>query len=233
MGEAVFPLVCCLAWGFSALMGGARLFQNGHLPGSSCWWLFLGPLPPMSCRHSEPQLPPAFPGDPPRPSGMSDPDFYGVPALPLDPVHMKPCVCPPRVESLFLPVLWSICAQALLAFNAKCSRGVLLPIPGPQAGEPDMGLRSLTPVGEPLQYSCFPVCGLPTRQVWDLLISQKHPSYCLDETSLSLSVGNLFWFPVYFVDGCSAVSCNFGVLMREGELESFYSAILSQSSHFL
>lgn len=23
--------VCCLAWGFSALMGGARFFQNGHL----------------------------------------------------------------------------------------------------------------------------------------------------------------------------------------------------------
>ena len=30
-----------------------------------------------------------------------------------------------------------------------------------------------------------------------------------------------------FVDGYSAVSCDFGVFMRGGELKSFYSAILS------
>ena len=32
------------------------------------------------------------------------------------------------------------------------------------------------------------------------------------------------------VSGCSAVSCNFGVLPREDECMSFYSAILNQSS---
>ena len=32
---------------------------------------------------------------------------------------------------------------------------------------------------------------------------------------------------VFFVDGCSAVSCDLGVFMRAGELRSFYSAFLS------
>ena len=34
----------------------------------------LGPLPPVSCPHSEPQLTPAFPGDPPRLTNRSDPN---------------------------------------------------------------------------------------------------------------------------------------------------------------
>ena len=34
---------------------------------------------------------------------------------------MRPCVCPPRVESLFTPALWSSCNPAPLAFKAKCS----------------------------------------------------------------------------------------------------------------
>ena len=40
--------------------------------------------------------------------------------FPWDPVYTGPCVHPPRVESLFPPVLWSSCSQALLAFKAKC-----------------------------------------------------------------------------------------------------------------
>ena len=44
--------------------------------------------------------------------------------------------------------------------------------------------------------------------------------------SLSFGVGYLFWqFPVYFADGCSAVSCDFGV--RGGDLESFCSTVFS------
>ena len=43
--------------------------------------------------------------------------------------------------------------------------GLLLPMPGPQAGEPNGGLRTLTPVWEPLWYNCFPVCGSPTWSV--------------------------------------------------------------------
>ena len=48
--------------------------------------------------------------------------------------------------------------------------GLLLSLPDPQAGEPDVGLRTLTPVREPLWYNCFPVCGSPTWRVWNLII---------------------------------------------------------------
>ena len=39
-----------------------------------------------------------------------------------------------------------------------------------------MELRTLTPVGELLQYNC-PVCGSPTWVIQDLIISQVHPSH--------------------------------------------------------
>ena len=45
-----------------------------------------------------------------------------------------------------------------------------------QAGESKMGFRTLTPVGEHLQYMHSPVYGLHLG-VWDLIISQVHPSY--------------------------------------------------------
>ena len=83
----------------------------------------LRPLPPMSCLHSEQQLTLAILTDALRPTGRSDPDSYGVSALPCIPVDMKPCVLPPRVESRFLPVLRIFCTQAPLAFNTKCSGG--------------------------------------------------------------------------------------------------------------
>lgn len=40
-----------------------------------------------------------------------------------------------------------------------------LPVAGPWVGEPDVGPRFLTPVGEPLQYNDFLVCGSPTLRV--------------------------------------------------------------------
>ena len=66
---------------------------------------------------------PAFPGGPPRTAVRFDPDPYGDFALPWDPGHVKICVWLLRNGSPFLPVLWSSCAQAPLAFSARCSRG--------------------------------------------------------------------------------------------------------------
>lgn len=63
-------------------------------------------------------------------------------------------------------------------------------MPDLQSGESDVELRTLTPVGESLQYYDFSVCISPTQQAWDLIISQKHPSYHLFvAASLSLDVG--------------------------------------------
>ena len=47
--------------------------------------------------------------------------------------------------------------------------GLLLPMPDSQAWGPDVGLKTLTPVGESLYYSYFPVCGLPIQWVWSCL----------------------------------------------------------------
>lgn len=52
-------------------------------------------------------------------------------------------------------------------------------MPDIQAGEHDMGFRTLLPVGEPLWHSYIPVCGSLTQWVWDLLMLQKSPSYSL------------------------------------------------------
>ena len=75
-------------------------------------------LPPKQATFT-----PVFPGGPPRTAVSFNPDFYGDFALPWDPVHVKICVCLLRMGSPFPPVPWSSCAQAPLAFDARCSWG--------------------------------------------------------------------------------------------------------------
>ena len=81
------------------------------------------------------------------------------------------------------------------------SLGAPPPFPDPQAEKPDMELRTFTPVGVLLWCNYFPVCESPTRQVWDLILSELCPSYHLIlASSLSLDVGYLFWWvPAFFV----------------------------------
>ena len=128
----------CSRTGACKLLGGAGLFQNGSIQGSSCWCLFPGTSSSMFCPHSEPQLTPTFPGDPPRLTGRSDPDSYGIPAFSWNPMHMRACVHPPRVESLFSPVLKRSCIQTLLVYNAKFPGA---PIPSASLGNLACGLE--------------------------------------------------------------------------------------------
>ena len=52
--------------------------------------------------------------------------------------------------------------------------------------------------------------------------------------SLSSIVEDLFWkVPVFFTDGCSASSCDFGALVRGGELRCFLLRHLGQSRNFV
>ena len=146
-------------------MGGARLFQNVSIQGSSHQWIFLGPLPLISCPHSEPELPLVFPDNPPRLAPGSDPDCYGVPPLLWDPEH------PPGVESLSSPVELLCISAAGLQYQMLW--GLLLPMPDHQAGEPDMGFR------EPLRCSYFSFCWSPTLWVWDYLYHKSTPHIIL------------------------------------------------------
>ena len=123
-----------------------------------------------------------------------------------------------------VPVSPSPVEMLQLSLQSQMLWELLFPKTDPQAGEPDMGLRTLTPVGEPLQYNYSPVWGSPTpSQVYGIWL------YC-ECAPLTVSL----WFLLYvfgyrisflvgsylfFIDGCSAVSCDFGVLTRGGELQ--------------
>lgn len=54
---------------------------------------------------------------------------------------------------------------------------LIFPVPDPWAGDPNMGLRTLSPMGQPLQYTYYPVCGLLHWGLWDLVRSQACPIY--------------------------------------------------------
>ena len=79
--------------------------------------------------------------------------------------------------------------QAPLAFNAKFS-GTPPPVARLSLESPTWG-SELTPMGEPLSYDYFPVCGLLIQWVWDLIMSRKCPSYHLVVTSLDVKVSFL------------------------------------------
>ena len=213
--------------------GGYRLFggANGGLWEGSCQ----RPLPRTSAAsvlvprvsHSHPRLCR-------RPSNTSREVWFsllwGHCSFPWVTMSTLLCVCPPRVESLFPPVLSKSCNQIPLAFKVWFLE-FLLPLTDPQFGKPDMRLRTFIPVSGLLWYNCSPVCESPTQWLWDLILLWLHPSYHLIAASLlSLDVGYLFWWvPASSCDDCSAVSCDSSALARGSEHTSFYSAILNQS----
>ena len=125
-------------------------------------------------------------------------------------MHTKP-VCALQEWSLCFPQSCAAPALKPCRPSKLNALGLLLPMPDPRAEEPDVGLRTLSPVGEPVRQNYFLVCGSPSWWVWDLIISQKHPSYCFTvASSMSLDVEYLYQqVPVYLVDGCSEVSCDF------------------------
>ena len=69
------------------------------------------------CPHSEPQPPPTSAGDPPTLAGMSGSVSCGVTAPSPFLMHTVLCVCPPRVKSLFPPVLSKSCNQITVTFE--------------------------------------------------------------------------------------------------------------------
>ena len=157
--------------------------------------------------------------------------LWGHCSFPWVPKRTLLCVCPPRVESLFLPVLLKSCNQIPIAFKVWFSRNSSSHCWTPRLG-------SLTWGSEPsLQWVDF----------WGISVLQfvSHPRssygilfYCVCAPSavslwllLCLWVWGIFLgeFQCLTVDDCSAVCCDSGVLARESESTSFYSAILNQS----
>ena len=144
----------------------------------------------MSSPTYQPQPPFTLPGYSPSPTGRSDPDSYGVPALLLDPVHMESCVHPPRMESVS-----PSCRHASLASNAKCSGGSSSQYQMPRLGNLiwDSELSLLWDSLYDIVIFQF-VSHRPSG--YGIVYFKKSPSYNLDvasSLSLSLGEGYLFW----------------------------------------
>ena len=124
--------------------------------------------------QKEPLLP-SFPGNPSGPAGWSTPGSCKVCFFPESWYTREP-------ESALLQ--WSLCCPRSNGAPAgkpywpskPNALGAHLPSARTLDGEPDMGLRAFTPVGELLQYNCSSVSGSPTCGVWDGIISQVPPS---------------------------------------------------------
>ena len=184
------------------------------------------------CPHSELLPPPASSGDPPTLAGRSGSVSYGVTApSPWVLMCTLVCVCPPRVESLFLPVLSRSCNQFPLAFKVWFSGNSFSWCWTPRLGSLTWGSEaslqwvgfcgtsvlqfvSHLPSGYGIWFYCD--CALPTISLWLLL--------CL--WMWDIFFGEFQCLPV---DDCSTVSCDSSDLARGSEHMSFYSTILSQS----
>ena len=118
------------------------------------------------CPHSKPQSPPASAGDPPTLAGRSGSVSCGVTA----PSPGSRCI------HYFVCALqeWGLCFPQSCRNPASLQSLILWEFPlsfsDPQAGKPDVGLRTFTPVGGLLWYICSPVCESPTQQLWDLIL---------------------------------------------------------------
>ena len=99
------------------------------------------------CPLNEPQPPHASAGDPPTLAGRSGLVSYGVTLFPPGPdVHTTLCV--PSKSGVSV----SLCPVEVLQSNPASLQSLilwefLLPLPDPQVGKPDVGLRTFTPVG--------------------------------------------------------------------------------------
>ena len=123
MGGAVIPPGLLFALGLLGADGWGQIFPKWPPPEKGTLLNIPKSLASNVLPSQQATFTPVFPGGPPRTAVRFDPDSYGDFALHWDPVHVKVCVCLLRMGSPFPPVLWSSCAQAPLAFNARCSRG--------------------------------------------------------------------------------------------------------------
>ena len=167
--------VGCLAWGIPALeayrmLCGARSWwENGGLQEGSCqsvipWTTATNVfVPPES--HSHPL---------PLQETLQYQQVCLAQALmrsllfSLVPGAHEILSAPFKIMSFCLPQSCGIPAVKPPWPSKTGSLGAPPPLPDPQAGEPDIGLRTFTTVVEPLWYNYFPVCGLPPSRygIW-------------------------------------------------------------------
>ena len=137
------------------------------------------------CHLSEPQSPHASSGDPPSPAGKSVPGSSEVTPFSPGSWCTQEFMCTLQECSFCFPKSCGVPAIKPHWPPKPNAVGAPLPDVRPQTREPDVGLRTLTLVGEPLQYNYFPVCGSPTWWLWDLIVLWTCLSYHLAVASSS------------------------------------------------
>ena len=115
------------------------------------------------CPQGEPQLPPAsLQGNSPTPVGRSGPGSYQITAFSLGSRTCQILCAPFKSQVSVSPSPLSLRKLSLADLQSQMLWGLVFLVLDSWAAEPDVGPRTLTPVGEPLQYNDSPVCGLPT-----------------------------------------------------------------------
>lgn len=163
MGGVVFLSCWLLAWALSALKRWVEpgvgvkmaLFNRTHASVHSQI-----PPPPVPSSHSEPQPSPTSSGDS-KTAGRSGPGSHEVTAFSVSWCAQE-LVCTLQGWSFCFPPFYGAPAIKPCRPQSQVLWSLILQKPDPKAGDPDMGLRTLSPVGELLQYNYFPVCGSST-----------------------------------------------------------------------
>ena len=167
MGGAVFPPIWLLGLSNPALEPSGCLVGlmvasgRAHTVSTSQKWCCQ-----CLCPLSEPQLPPTSAGDLPILAGRS-----GTAFSPLDPDVCRTLCVPFKSGVSVSPSPVEVLQSNPSGLQSQIIWVPLLLLQDPEAGKPDLGLKTFTLVGDLLWYNCFPVCGSPTWCVWDLLLS--------------------------------------------------------------
>ena len=118
------------------------------------WRPLGGPTPmstPQNYRHlcfcpcSEPQLLPTSTGDSPIPAGRSGPRSCELTAFSLGSWYAQDLVCAKSGVSVS-PSPVEFLQSNTTGAESQMLWGLLLPLPDPKAGDPDVGLRTFTPM---------------------------------------------------------------------------------------
>ena len=136
--------------------------------------------PPVPRPRGEPLATHASTGGPPTVAGSFGSVSCGV-TVPLLQVLVcaKFCLCSPRRESLFPTVSWEAYDQILLTLKARFP-GDFQSFVASQAGNPDMGFRTFTTVGDHLWYmlSSLWIIHLASMGFDFMVIAPLLPSHC-------------------------------------------------------
>ena len=206
-GAVLPPSQFCLSWGDPALgsmgsvVGLMATSKRAHTKGTSQDCCFQCPPPPAPCSHSRPMLTHASTGDPPILACMSGKSLVGGHySFPLGPDVHRFLFVPSHSGVSVSPSPVEVLQFNLTGLQSQTLWGFWVPLPDPQAGKPDLGLKTFTTSlvartsSVPL-FSCLWVAHPAGMGFYFIMIVPLLPSHCsfsfIAEHGVSFLVGPL------------------------------------------